>query len=75
MITTPVGGLAEQVVPFGAGLVAEDLSPDAFAAAMTRLAIDGDLYRTLAARTVAAAEGPMSWDRVAERFEEVIAGL
>jgi glycosyltransferase involved in cell wall biosynthesis len=75
MIATPVGGLAEQVVPFGAGLVADDMSPDAFAAAMVRLASDPALYRALVARTVAAAEGPLSWDRIAAQFEEVVEGL
>ena len=74
MIATPVGGLTEQIVPFGAGLVAPDLSPDGFAAAMTRLATDPVLYRRLAAQTVAAAEGPLSWDRIAQQFEDVIAG-
>jgi glycosyltransferase involved in cell wall biosynthesis len=75
MIATPVGGLAEQITPFGAGLVAEDLTPAAFAAAMTRLATDPTLYRQLAANTRATAEGPLSWDRIAEQFEDVIAGL
>lgn len=73
MITTPVGGLAEQVLPFDTGLVADDLSPDAFAAAMTRLAIDPVLYRRLAANTVATAEGPLSWDRIAAQFEALVA--
>jgi glycosyltransferase involved in cell wall biosynthesis len=72
MIATPVGGLAEQIAPFEAGLVANDLSPDAFAAAMTRLATDPELYRRLAARTVETAEGPLSWDRIAEQFEAVV---
>jgi len=74
-IVTPVGGLAEQVTPFGAGLVAEDLSPAAFAAAMTRLATDPDLHRRLKANAVATAAGPLSWDRIAQQFEDVIQGL
>lgn len=73
MIATPIGGLAEQIIPFGAGLVADDMTPDAFAAAMTRLATDPELYRSLAVNTVAAAEGPLSWDRIAQQFEAVIA--
>ena len=72
MIATPVGGLAEQIVPFGAGLVADDMTPGAFAAAMTRLATDRDLYDRLAANTVATAEGPLSWDCIAAQFEDVI---
>ena len=72
MVATPVGGLAEQIVPFGAGLVVDDLSPDGFAAAMTRLATDPALYRRLAARAVETAEGPLSWDRIAQQFETVI---
>ena len=75
MIATPVGGLAEQIAPFGAGLVARDLSPDAFAAAMTRLATDPELHRRLTANTIATAEGPLSWNRIAEQFEDVIGGL
>jgi glycosyltransferase involved in cell wall biosynthesis len=74
MIATPIGGLAEQITPFGAGLVADDMTPDAFAAAMTRLATDPDLYARLAADTVATAEGPLSWDCIAEQFEAVIGG-
>jgi len=74
MIATPVGGLAEQIAPFGAGLVADAMTPDAFAAAMTRLATDPALYARLAANTVAAAEGPLSWDRIAQQFEAVIGG-
>jgi glycosyltransferase involved in cell wall biosynthesis len=73
MVVTPVGGLAEQVAPFGAGLVAADLTAEGFADAMTRLASDRGLYRRLAARTVEAAQGPLSWDRIAQRFEDVIA--
>jgi glycosyltransferase involved in cell wall biosynthesis len=72
MIATPVGGLAEQIVPFEAGLVTEDLSPGAFAAAMTRLATEPGLYNRLAANTIATAEGPLSWDRIAGQFEDVI---
>ncbi|MDB5362662.1 MAG: hypothetical protein JWO51_3959 [Rhodospirillales bacterium] len=73
MIATPAGGLTEQLIPFGAGLVADDMTPGAFAAAMTRLATDRDLYRRLAGNSVAAAEGPLSWDRIAQQFEAVIA--
>ncbi|HEV2673836.1 MAG TPA: glycosyltransferase family 4 protein [Aliidongia sp.] len=73
MIATPVGGLAEQILPFDAGLVSPDLTPDGFAAAMTRLATEPALYRRLAAHAVAAAEGPLSWDRIAQQFEDVIA--
>jgi hypothetical protein len=40
---------------------------------MTRLATDRDLYRRLAGNSVAAAEGPLSWDRIAQQFEAVIA--
>jgi len=72
MIATPVGGLAEQITPFGAGLVAQDMTPDGFAAAMTRLATDADLYARLAANTVTTAQGPLSWDRIAAQFEAVI---
>jgi glycosyltransferase involved in cell wall biosynthesis len=72
MVATPVGGLAEQIVPFGAGLVAQDMTPESFAAAMTRLAAEPELYDRLAANTVATAEGPLSWDRIAGQFEAVI---
>jgi len=72
MIATPVGGLAEQIMPFGAGLVTADTTPGAFAAAMTRLATDPDLYARLAANTVETAQGPLSWDRIAGQFEDTI---
>lgn len=72
MIATPVGGLAEQIVPFGTGLIAADMAPDGFAAAMTRLATEPDLYTRLAASTVETAQGPLSWDRIAGQFEDVI---
>ena len=74
MIATPVGGLAEQIAPFGAGLVACDMTPEAFAAAMTRLATEPDLYDRLAMQALATAEGPLSWNRIAQQFEDVIEG-
>jgi glycosyltransferase involved in cell wall biosynthesis len=72
MIATPVGGLAEQIVPFGAGLVADDMTPEAFASAMARLATDAALYGRLAANAAATAAGPLSWDRIAGQFEAAI---
>ncbi|GGF38207.1 hypothetical protein GCM10011611_50710 [Aliidongia dinghuensis] len=74
MIATPVGGLVEQIAPYGTGLIAADMTPDAFAAAMTRLATEPALYRMLAAKAVETAEGPLSWNRIAQQFEDVIAG-
>lgn len=72
MIATPVGGLVEQIAPFESGLVAADMTPDAFAAAMTRLATDPALYGRLTRNAVATAEGPLSWGRIAEQFEALI---
>jgi glycosyltransferase involved in cell wall biosynthesis len=47
VVATPVGGLKEQVMDGVNGVLADDCSPAAFAAALSRLAGNADLYATL----------------------------
>jgi glycosyltransferase involved in cell wall biosynthesis len=68
MVATPVGGLAEQLTPHGAGLVAADLSPAAFADCMNRLVTESGLYRAMAAAALQAANGPFAWRTIAAAF-------
>ena len=72
MIATPVGGLVDQITPFGSGLVADDTSPRSFARAMAKLAGDRALYERLAAAARTTAEGPLSWDTIAAQFETLV---
>ncbi len=72
MIVTPIGGLPEQVAPHGAGLVAADLSPTAFAAAMTRMVREPGLYTAAAAASVKTAEGPFAWSTIARQFADLV---
>ena len=50
VVATPVGGLREQVDHEQTGLIAQDVTPEALADAMQRLATDTDLYARLRAR-------------------------
>lgn len=72
MIVTPIGGLPEQVAPYGAGLVCADLTPAAFAAAMTRMVREPDLYAAAAAASVRTAQGPFAWSTIARQFADLV---
>jgi glycosyltransferase involved in cell wall biosynthesis len=74
MIATPVGGLIEQLAPYGAGLVADDMTPAAFARAMVRLATEPALYGACVDKTLETAAGPLSWPQIAGQFAGLLRG-
>ncbi|MGG7452095.1 glycosyltransferase family 4 protein [Plantibacter auratus] len=64
-VVTPVGGLAEQAIASGSGIVATTLTSTALADALEEILADADRYQALSAAGVLAAAGPFSWARVA----------
>jgi glycosyltransferase involved in cell wall biosynthesis len=77
MVLSDVGGFRELVEDHGAGLLVPPGEPAALAEALSGLLCDESARRRLAERASAAAAGPLSWERVAERtrelYEEVLA--
>jgi glycosyltransferase involved in cell wall biosynthesis len=77
MILSDVGGFREVVEDHGAGRLVPPGDPDALAAAIRELIARPDERAELERRAAAAAAGPYSWDRIAERtlavYEEVLA--
>ena len=71
MILSDVGGFRELVEDHGAGRLAPPGDPDSLAEAITELLADAGARRALEERATAAAAGPLSWDRIAERTLEV----
>jgi glycosyltransferase involved in cell wall biosynthesis len=65
-VCTPVGGLSEQVIQSRAGLVADGMSAESFAAAIEAVLGDADRYAALSAAGVHSATTAFSWGRVAE---------
>ena len=76
MILSDVGGFAEVGEEHGVGRLVRPGDPDALAGAIVELLAEPDERRRLEERAAAAAAGPYSWDRVAERtlavYEEVL---
>jgi glycosyltransferase involved in cell wall biosynthesis len=71
VIATPVGGLTEQVVEARTGILARDLSAEAFADAIRRLMTEEGLYEAISANLIATAN-----DRSMSHFlERVLAAL
>jgi glycosyltransferase involved in cell wall biosynthesis len=75
VITTPVGGLPEQIQPYEAGLVASDVTGSAFAECMVRIANDRQLHARLSANAARAAAGPLSWPAIARRFIDLFESI
>jgi glycosyltransferase involved in cell wall biosynthesis len=77
MVLTNVGGFREVVEDHGAGRLVPPGDPDALAAAIRELLARPDRRAELERRAEAAAAGPYSWDRIAERtlgvYEKVLA--
>jgi glycosyltransferase involved in cell wall biosynthesis len=77
MILSDVGGFHEVVADHGAGRLVPPGDPDALAAAISELLGRPDERARLEQRAAAAAAGPYSWDRIAERtlavYDEVLA--
>lgn len=73
VVATDVGGFGETLADTGAGLLVPPRDPAVLAATISALLLDADLRASLAAAAVAAAAGELSWDRSAERHEQVYA--
>lgn len=63
-VSTPIGGLPEQITHGVNGLVAADTSPAALAAEIRRLAEDRELLDALKAGAIETAEQKLSWDKI-----------
>lgn len=71
MILSDVGGFREIVSDHGAGLLVPPGDPAALAGAIGGLLADSTERERLGERARAAAAGPLSWDAVAARTQEV----
>jgi glycosyltransferase involved in cell wall biosynthesis len=67
MVLSDVGGFSELVEDHGAGRLVPAGDPEALGMALAGLVADGEERRLLEQRAAAAAAGPYSWERVAER--------
>jgi glycosyltransferase involved in cell wall biosynthesis len=67
MVLSDVGGFREMVDAHGAGRLVPPGDPDALAAAIRELLARPDERADFERRAEAAAAGPYSWDRIAER--------
>jgi glycosyltransferase involved in cell wall biosynthesis len=67
MVLSDVGGFREMVDAHGAGRLVPPGDPDALAAAIRELLARPNERAELERRAKAAAAGPYSWDRIAER--------
>ncbi|GHD41716.1 hypothetical protein GCM10008097_06790 [Mycetocola manganoxydans] len=65
IVSTPVGGLAEQVDQAKAGLVAESMSSEDFASALGTMRTEEVLYENFSRSAITSARTTFSWDRVA----------
>jgi glycosyltransferase involved in cell wall biosynthesis len=77
MVMSDVGGFRELVTDHGVGMLVPPTDAEALAAAINRLIADPDERHRLEERSVAAAKGAYSWDRIAEQttavYERVLA--
>jgi glycosyltransferase involved in cell wall biosynthesis len=71
MILSDVGGFREIVEEHGAGRLVPPGDPAALATAISELLADSAERERLAERARAAAQGPLSWEAVAARTEDV----
>jgi glycosyltransferase involved in cell wall biosynthesis len=67
MVLSGVGGFREIAEEHGVAALVPPEDPDALAAAIARLLSDDAERHGLEERALAAAAGPFSWDRIAER--------
>jgi glycosyltransferase involved in cell wall biosynthesis len=72
VVATPIGGLREQIVQAETGLLAVDVSPEALADAMERMAGDRSLYGRLREGVVRAREAVSTQRFTQELVEEAV---
>jgi glycosyltransferase involved in cell wall biosynthesis len=70
VVTTPVGGLTEQIIPEVTGLVAADTGAQAIAAAIRRLAEDRDLLQRIR-RNITETKEERSMERFFRELSEI----
>jgi len=75
VVTTPVGGLVEQVRHEVNGLVAECTTSHAVARCLDRLLDDIDLYRLCAGGAKASGQLDLSWDKLAPAYAHLISAM
>lgn len=74
-IATPIPGLREQVPDGVSGLIAEAVTPDAFAEAVARALRDPALYRRLSDGALTAARTTLDWSSIGETVASALHGL
>lgn len=75
VITTPVGGLPEQVDHGVTGLMAREASAQGVAEAIGKFIDRPDLLQTCAQNALRKANGPWSWAEIAPRFAAVLSDV
>lgn len=68
VVATPIGGLKDQVLETGGGILSDAVSASSFADAVRLIAGDAELYEYLSMAGLASATGNLSWKAVAERL-------
>lgn len=68
VVATPIGGLINQVLESGGGILSEDVSPSSFAAAITLLANDPALYDRLSHAGLVSSRSKFSWEAVSTQL-------
>jgi glycosyltransferase involved in cell wall biosynthesis len=71
-VITPVGGLVNQLVHEKSGLIAEDVSADAFAKQLIRLCSNEKLYAEISQGAIARARQVMTWRQFCDEVSRVM---
>lgn len=66
VVTTPAGGLKDQVIASNAGLVASDFTSEAISLEILRLIKNPSLYSKFSANGLRAGSGTLSWESVSD---------
>ncbi|MEZ5910696.1 MAG: glycosyltransferase, partial [Hyphomicrobiaceae bacterium] len=72
VVTTPVGGLVEQVRHEASGLIAEHATGDALARCIARLVAEPDLYRSCAEGASSLALHELGWAQLAPAYARLV---
>lgn len=73
VVTTPVGGLKEQVRHLETGVVAEAINAEAVADAIERIIQDPALYEACSRNAIRFVQEKLSWPAIARKVADVIA--